>query len=90
MVGTALWMAVIYLVFAIAFRVRAGVEAYAALEASSIGDYLVLSVENALFFGVGVALILFGVRTILGEVVPAFAGIAERVVPARCPRWTAR
>jgi PTS system ascorbate-specific IIC component len=36
---------------------------------------------QALQFGVGVAIILYGVRTILGELVPAFQGIAEKVVP---------
>jgi PTS system ascorbate-specific IIC component len=43
------------------------------------------NILQALNFGVGVALILFGVRTILGEIVPAFAGIAERVVPGALP-----
>ena len=36
---------------------------------------------QALQFGVGVAIILYGVRTILGELIPAFQGIAEKVVP---------
>jgi PTS system ascorbate-specific IIC component len=36
-------------------------------------------------FGVGVAIILYGVRTILGELVPAFQGIAEKVVPGAKP-----
>jgi PTS system ascorbate-specific IIC component len=41
--------------------------------------------NNALVFGGGVAVILLGVRTILGEIVPAFAGIAERVIPGAVP-----
>ena len=36
-------------------------------------------------FGISVAVILFGVRTILGELVPAFQGIANRVVPGAVP-----
>jgi PTS system ascorbate-specific IIC component len=42
-------------------------------------------VTQGLSFGVAVAVILFGVRTILGELVPAFQGIAERVVPGAVP-----
>jgi PTS system ascorbate-specific IIC component len=41
--------------------------------------------NQALVFGGGVAVILLGVRTILGEIVPAFAGIAERVIPGAVP-----
>ena len=41
--------------------------------------------NKALVFGGGVAVILLGVRTILGEIVPAFAGIAERVIPGAVP-----
>jgi len=40
---------------------------------------------QALQFGVGVAIILYGVRTVLGELVPAFQGIAEKVVPGAKP-----
>jgi PTS system ascorbate-specific IIC component len=41
--------------------------------------------NQALVFGGGVAVILLGVRTIIGEIVPAFAGIAERVIPGAVP-----
>ena len=43
------------------------------------------SVTQGLQFGVAVAVILFGVRTILGELVPAFQGIAAKVVPGAIP-----
>ncbi len=41
--------------------------------------------NQALLFGGGVAVILLGVRTILGEIVPAFAGIGSRIVPDALP-----
>ena len=44
-----------------------------------------MGVTQGLSFGVAVAVILFGVRTILGELVPAFQGIAERLVPGAVP-----
>ncbi len=49
--------------------------------ATGVGNYLMLSVTQGLQFGIAVAVILFGVRTILGELVPAFQGIAAKVVP---------
>jgi PTS system ascorbate-specific IIC component len=96
MVGTAVAMIVIYLLLAIIFTLRIG-EA-AALEAVTAAGFagaagasggmlgfLTTMFNQALVFGGGVAVILLGVRTILGEIVPAFAGIAERVIPGAVP-----
>lgn len=91
MVGTAVAMIFIYLILAIVFTIRVG-EA-AAIEATGAGagasggimGFLTVMFNNALVFGGGVAVILLGVRTILGEIVPAFAGIAERVIPGAVP-----
>ncbi len=97
MVGTAVAMIVIYLLLVIAFTLRVG-EAAAiksvsdAMGSSAAGSgagglmgFLTLMFNQALVFGGGVAVILLGVRTILGEIVPAFAGIAERVIPGAVP-----
>ncbi|WP_027019047.1 PTS ascorbate transporter subunit IIC [Corynebacterium sputi] len=88
MVSTALSMVLMYLVLAILFLVRAGSdEAFTAFEdgATSVGNYLMQSATQGLEFGVAVAVILFGVRTILGELVPAFQGIAKKFVPGAIP-----
>ncbi len=96
MVGTAVAMIIIYLLLAIAFVVRVGeaaaVDALAkagfASATGAAGGFLGLlstMFNQALVFGGGVAVILLGVRTILGEIVPAFAGIAERVIPGAVP-----
>ncbi|WP_175411635.1 PTS ascorbate transporter subunit IIC [Streptomyces sp. TRM64462] len=86
MIATALSMVLIYTVFALAMLGRVGqTEAFAVMEASTLGDYIMAGVMQALLFGVGVAVILFGVRTILGELVPAFNGIAAKVVPGALP-----
>ena len=79
MVSTALSMAIMYIILALLFLARAGKEeAFTAFEggASNVGNFLMQSVTQGLQFGVAVAVILFGVRTILGELVPAFQGIA--------------
>lgn len=86
MVATALSMVLFYVIFSIAYLVRVGSEeAYALFGSADAGNYFVTSIMQGLMFGVGVAVILFGVRTILGELVPAFQGIAERVVPGAKP-----
>jgi PTS system ascorbate-specific IIC component len=88
MVATALSMALMYVVLAVLFLVRAGAEeAFTAFEggATGVGNYVMMSITQGLQFGVAVAVILFGVRTILGELVPAFQGIAAKVVPGAIP-----
>lgn len=88
MVSTALSMVLMYLVLAVLFLARAGRDAaYKSFDggALNVGNYLMKSVTQGLQFGVAVAVILFGVRTILGELVPAFQGIAAKVVPGAIP-----
>ncbi|MFI7385135.1 PTS ascorbate transporter subunit IIC [Streptomyces sp. NPDC049813] len=92
MVATALSMVLIYLVMAVVFLVKAGKnEAFKAFSAdggagsTGVGNYLMASLGQGLQFGIAVAVILFGVRTILGELVPAFQGIAQKVVPGAIP-----
>ncbi|WP_193047961.1 PTS ascorbate transporter subunit IIC [Mycolicibacterium baixiangningiae] len=93
MVATALSMVLMYLAVSLLYMARAGQEtafaAYAddtgAGAAVDVGNFLMMGVTQGLGFGVAVAVILFGVRTILGELVPAFQGIAERVVPGAVP-----
>ena len=93
MVATALSMVLMYLAVSLIYLARAGGDtAFQAFAddggggaATGVGNYLMLGVTQGLGFGVAVAVILFGVRTILGELVPAFQGIAERMVPGAVP-----
>lgn len=96
MVGTAVAMILIYLLLAIVVFIRIGEAATLktvgdAMGASAAGasggalGFMTVMFNQALIFGGGVAVILLGVRTILGEIVPAFAGIAERVIPGALP-----
>ena len=49
------------------------------------GSFFMAAFAQALQFGIGVSIILYGVRIILGELVPAFQGIANKVVPGARP-----
>jgi len=93
MVATALSMVLIYMVFAIWGYIKLGTNAFvlfgtnadgSAIHATG-GGFIMAAFAQALQFGVGVAIILYGVRTILGEIVPAFEGIANKVVPGAKP-----
>jgi len=95
MVATALSMVLIYMVFAIWGLIKLplhdalvifGTQADGTTPLmANQGAYIMAAFAQALQFGVGVAIILYGVRTILGEIVPAFEGIAHKVVPGAKP-----
>jgi len=40
---------------------------------------------KSIYFGVGVTVMLLGVRMLIAEIVPAFKGIAEKIVPGAIP-----
>ena len=78
-ISTALTMMVFYLIAAIA----AGPEFVAEI---SDGTNLVLfALMSAMKFAVGVTIVYSGVRMILGDLLPAFQGIAMKVIPNAIP-----
>ncbi len=81
MVATALSMVLIYLVFAVWGLISLGDEALPFMDATDGGAFIMAAVMQGLMFGVGVSVILYGVRTFLGELIPAFQGIANKLVP---------
>jgi len=92
MVSTTLLMLVLYMVFAVWGAIVLPHDTLMQIFASStsgpsadLGAYIMAAFAQALQFGIGVSVILYGVRIILGELVPAFQGIAERVVPGAKP-----
>jgi PTS system ascorbate-specific IIC component len=86
MVATAVAMVVIYTIFAVWYaRVATADEISKLVAGSGHADLVVFGIVQALVFAGGVAVILLGVRTFLAEIVPAFAGIASRIVPDALP-----
>ncbi|GAB2530663.1 PTS ascorbate transporter subunit IIC [Paramicrobacterium agarici] len=85
MVATALSMVLIYMVFAIWGLIVDPAATAELLGGDDAGATIMAGFALALQFGVGVAVILYGVRTVLGELVPAFQGVAEKIVPGAKP-----
>lgn len=79
-ISISMTMIVIYLITAIC----AG-RAYVESELSGGQNYLVYSIIQAITFAAGVFIILQGVRLILAEIVPAFTGFSEKLVPNARP-----
>ncbi|MFT8705209.1 PTS ascorbate transporter subunit IIC [Bifidobacterium aquikefiricola] len=88
MVSTTLLMVILYFVFSIWGAIVLPAKIAFAIFASGPKDYgafFMAAFAQALQFGIGVSIILYGVRIILGELVPAFQGIAKKVVPGAKP-----
>ncbi|MCA1020987.1 PTS ascorbate transporter subunit IIC [Halobacillus litoralis] len=75
------------LTMVILFFVVAGAAGPAFVESELSGgqNFLVFSFMQGLTFAAGVYIILAGVRMLLGEIVPAFKGIADKIVPNAKP-----
>ena len=75
-ISTALTMIIFYLVSAIA----AGGDFVAANLSNGTNPYI-FAILSGLKFAVGVAIVYAGVRMILADLIPAFQGIAEKIIP---------
>ncbi|MFM1583482.1 PTS ascorbate transporter subunit IIC [Helcococcus ovis] len=79
-ISTALTMMIFYLFAAMV----AGSE-YVTKELSNGQNPYVFAIISALNFAVGVAIVYAGVRMILADLIPAFQGIAKKVIPNAIP-----
>ncbi|MGB8000846.1 MAG: PTS ascorbate transporter subunit IIC [Anaerobacillus sp.] len=79
-VSVSLTMAMLFIVVAL-FTGPSFIES----ELSGGTNFLVFSFMQALTFAAGVYIILAGVRMLLSEIVPAFKGIADKVIPNAIP-----
>lgn len=79
-VSISLTMTLLYFIVAL----FAGKE-FIETEISGGSNYLVFSFLQAIEFAAGVYIVLAGVRMLIAEIVPAFKGIADKVVPNAKP-----
>lgn len=82
-VSTAVVIMAIMLI-AMAFAEPKVYEAQAAAYSASMNPW-VWAIVSALRFAAGIAVLLFGVRMFLAEIVPAFKGISDKVIPGARP-----
>lgn len=79
-VSITITMGIVYVIVAL----FAGNE-YITKELSGGTNFIVYAIQQAGMFAAGVFVILAGVRLILAEIVPAFKGISEKLVPNSIP-----
>lgn len=79
-VSISLTMTILYIIVAL----FAGRE-YVETNLSNGSNYLVFSLIQAIEFAAGVYIVLAGVRMLISEIVPAFQGIADKLVPEAKP-----
>jgi len=82
-VSTALVIGAIMLI-AMAFADPSVRAAQAATYSATMNPW-VWAIVSALRFAAGIAILLFGVRMFLAEIVPAFKGISDKVIPGAKP-----
>ena len=83
-ISISLVMLVVTLVAAILAVIQVGIAQFQT-EISGGQNWLIFTMLQALGFTAGVLVMLQGVRMLIGEIVPAFKGIAERVIPGAKP-----
>ncbi|EHB64020.1 MULTISPECIES: PTS ascorbate transporter subunit IIC [Paenibacillus] len=82
---TALSMGVLFLIGAIILSLKGTPAAQELIAQSGEQNFLVYSIMQSFTFAGGIAIVLLGVRMFIGELVPAFNGIATKLVPGAKP-----
>ena len=82
---TALTMGLLFLVGAIIISFKDTPGAQALVEAAGDQNFIVYAIIQSFTFTAGIAVVLLGVRMFIGEMVPAFKGIATKIVPGAKP-----
>jgi len=82
---TGLMMSLLFVIGAILLYIRNTEGAQALIATSGDTNFIISSILNSLMFAGGIAVVLFGVRMFVGEMVPAFKGIATKIVPGAVP-----
>ncbi len=83
-ISISLVMLVVALVAAILAVLQVGIAGFQE-NISGGQNWLIFTLLQALGFTAGVLVLLQGVRMLIGEIVPAFKGIAERIIPGAKP-----
>ncbi|HYK72226.1 MAG TPA: PTS ascorbate transporter subunit IIC [Pseudoneobacillus sp.] len=82
---TALTMGLLFLVGAIILSTKGTPGAQELMKKSGEQNFIIYSIIQSFTFAGGIAIVLLGVRMFIGEIVPAFNGIATKLVPGAKP-----
>lgn len=83
-ISTTLVMLVVSYFSAILAVIRGGVDTFHS-EISDGQNWIVFALVIALQFTAGMLILLYGVRMLIGEIVPAFEGISRKIIPNAIP-----
>ena len=82
---TAITMIILFIVGSIVLFIKKTPAATDVIKMSGDLNFFVYSIKQSLVFTGGIAVVLLGVRMFIGELVPAFKGFAEKIVPNAIP-----
>jgi PTS system ascorbate-specific IIC component len=82
---TALSMGVLFLVGALVIVTKGTPGAQELIAKAGEQNFIIYAIIQSLTFAGGIAIVLMGVRMFIGELVPAFNGIATKIVPGAKP-----
>ncbi|MBO8162865.1 MAG: PTS ascorbate transporter subunit IIC [Brevibacillus sp.] len=82
---TALTMGLLFLVGAIILASKGTPGAQELIAKAGEQNFMIYSIVQSFQFAGGIAIVLMGVRMFIGEIVPAFNGIATKLVPGARP-----
>lgn len=82
---TALTMGVLFFIGAMVIVFKNTLGANQLIQKAGDQDFVVYSIVQSFQFAGGIAIVLMGVRMFIGEIVPAFKGIATKIVPGAKP-----
>lgn len=82
---TALSMGILFLIGAIVLTLKGTPAAQELIAQAGDQNFIIYSVIQSFTFAGGIAIVLLGVRMFIGELVPAFNGIATKLVPGAKP-----
>lgn len=80
---TVISLSVVLGLLCVVLALIAGPEAVS--KSSGTTNYITYSLVSGFRFGAGISIMLYGVRLIIGELVPAFRGVAKVLVPGAKP-----
>ncbi|MBB6453699.1 PTS system ascorbate-specific IIC component [Salirhabdus euzebyi] len=82
---TALTMSILFTVGAVILSLKGTPGAEALVAQSGDQNFIIYAIIQSFTFAAGIAVVLLGVKMFIGEIVPAFNGIATKLVPGAKP-----